>query len=293
MQFDLFIHSEDVLKRNAVIAALQERNIAAMRLAIDRLRAAFPGDSFLACFEQISAEFSRFEGFEQSSFGIAEAVQQLESGLLPPLHQLLGESAAQAWLAPAYAKLAEAALPHPFSRQHPEAHAAALFLKAGLSSPARTAVNSIASWRQIPEPLAWMSEIALRENRAEEFWPLLAELAWIAPALLNRLLRERKSVLPAVVLRYVSEFHTEFCADSDVEQRVDEIAWLPAWLLIEHSELQPALRLAHASDSPPARSAALLINLLLDERQGIHSADRRQQLKALSPTLFRRYMARR
>ena len=293
MQFDLFIHSEDVLKRNAVVSALQAHDMPAMRLAIDRLRAAFAGDEALSLFEQVFSAISRIEHVAPTSAGIAEAVQHIEATLRPLLGKLLGESGAKRWLEPFHARLAESVLLLPFSRRYAEAHAASLFLKADRLAPARAAVESVASWRQIPETLAMMTEIALRENKAEEFWPLLAELAWIAPALLKKLLQELRVVVPPVVQRYLREFDSEFCAESEAEQQVEEMAWFPAWLLVEHGELLPVLRLAQANESPPARSTGLLVNLLLEERQGVRSPERRQQLRTLSPTLFRLYMARR
>ena len=293
MQFDLFVHSEDVLKRNAVVNALQAHDMSAMRLAIGQLRAMFPGDEALALFEGVFSAISRLEHVAPSSAGIAEAVLLIETALRPSLGKLLGESGAWRWLIPLHARLAEMASPLPFLRRYAEAHAAPLFMKAGQLAPARAAVESIASWRQIPEPLAMMTEIALRENKAEEFWPMLAELAWIAPPLLKKLVYELRAILPPVVQRCLREFDTEFCADSVAEQQVDEMAWFPAWLLVEHGELLPVLRLAQSNDSPPARSAVLLVNLLLEERQGVRSTERRQQLRTLSPTLFRNYMARR
>ena len=154
------------------------------------------------------------------------------------------------------------------------------------------AVVAIPSWRRIPEALAWMTEIALREDQPDEYWPLVAELAWIAPALLATLLAAgAHRAASATVLRY----YREFCSEAEADGECDELAWLPAWLLIEHAELLPRLRTAHLHDSRPARSAALLIDLLLGERRGLTPAliDKLQQLRDLTPAIFARYMTHR
>jgi hypothetical protein len=95
----------------------------------------------------------------------------------------------------------------------------------------------------------------------------------------------------ATLLRY----YREFCSEAEADGESDELVWFPAWLLIDHAKLLPQLRTAHPHDSRPARSAALLIDLLLGERRGLTPAlvDKRQQLRDLAPAIFARYMARR
>jgi hypothetical protein len=97
---------------------------------------------------------------------------------------------------------------------------------------------------------------------------------------------------PATLIR----FYREFCAEAeDQDGEGDTGSWFPAWLLVEHPDLLPFLRTAHAYDSRPARSAALLIDLLIGERQGLTQTmvGKRQQLRELTPAIFERYMARR
>ena len=134
-----------------------------------------------------------------------------------------------------------------------------------------------------------MAEITLRQNLPDEYWPLTAELAWIAPALLAPLFAQ---AAPATLIR----LYREFCAEAEgQDDEGDTGTWFPAWLLVEHPDLLPFLRTAHAHDSRPARSAALLIDLLIGERQGLTQTmvGKRRQLRELAPAIFARYMARR
>ena len=296
MQLDLFLHSADVGLRNAVIEALRRRDASAMRQAIDRLRADFPNDGSLANFEHISSELSSLGQLMPSPTSVAAQLERTETQLRPALQTVIGVDAAQRWLEPVYANLARAAAGQSFERSLARTHAAALFLKAGALREARAALTEIPSWRRIPEPVAWMAEIALREKKPAEFWPLLAELAWTAPALLDALLGGVPAhAFPESILRLYREFGAQ--AELEIDDESHEAAWFPAWLLVEHAELLPLLRSADAQacDSRPARSAAVLVDLLTGERHGAAPAmaDKRRQLRELAPPLFARYMARR
>jgi hypothetical protein len=292
MQLDLFLHSAEVQLRNAVIAALCARDAEAMRVAMDRLLVEYPNDLHNDDFEHLYTELLALSQNAGSSSAIAQRVERIEKSLRPPLQKMIGTGAAQHWIEPVYGQLARAASGQAFTRSLAQAHAGGLFLRANELALARATVLTIPSWRRIPEALAWMAEIALREDKPDEYWPLVAELAWIAPALLAALLATGdQRTASTSVLRY----YREFCSEAEADGESDELAWFPAWLLIEHAELLTWLRTAHPHDSRPARSAALLIDLLLGERSGLTPAlvDKRQQLRDLAPAIFARYMARR
>jgi hypothetical protein len=275
MQLDLFLHSAEVQLRNAVIAALCAHDAEAMRVAMDRLLVEYPNDLHNDDFEHLYTELLALSQNAGSSSAIAQRVERIEKSLRPPLQKMIGTGAAQHWIEPVYGQLARAASGQAFTRSLAQAHAGGLFL-----------------WRRIPEALAWMAEIALREDKPDEYWPLVAELAWIAPALLAALLAAGdQRTASTSVLRY----YREFCSEAEADGESDELVWFPAWLMIEHADLLPRLRTAHPYDSRPARSAALLIDLLLGERRGLTPAvvDKRQQLRDMAPAIFSRYMARR
>jgi hypothetical protein len=143
-----------------------------------------------------------------------------------------------------------------------------------------------------------MTEIAWREEKPAEYWPLSAELAWIAPPLFGPVLSR---AAPEAVRRQYRAFLSEFEASDESGEPVGEPAcesscessWFPAWLLVEHSELLEYFRPLDPHPSNPARCAALLVDLLTGERQGLSSrlVEQRLQLRSLAPRLFARYMA--
>lgn len=289
MQLDLFKDSPDVSLRNAVVAALHARHPGRLREAIDGLRIDFPNDCHLADFEHLYDECLALQQTGSTAPAIAWQVERIETQLLPVLEKVIGSDPAKRWIEPVYSALAHAATGQAFSRSEAKTSAASLFLRAGDLALARAAIETIPSWRRIPEPLAWMTEISLRQNQPDEYWPLSAELAWIAPALLAPLFAR---AAPATLMRR----YREFCSEAeDQDSEGDTGTWFPAWLLVEHPDLLPFLRTIHPHDSRPARSAALLIDLLTGERQGLTQSmvGKRGQLRELAPAIFARYMAHR
>jgi hypothetical protein len=291
MQLDLFFDSRDTQLRNEAVDALRRRDGEALHQAIGQLRAEFPDDYSLAdldllagmtLFETVPAPAPAPETAPQ----IAGRLALIDAQLAPALRRLLGEDAAGRWLDPLFNALAARAAAHTFRRERALTYAGALFLRGNDLAAARAAVVRIPSWRRIPEPLAWMSEIAWRENSPAEYWPLAAELAWIAPPLFASVLSR---AAPEAVRRLYGAFLSEFEADDESGAP----AWFPAWLLVEHSELLEHFRPVDLHPSSPARCAALLINLLTGERNGLSSklVEQRAQLRALAPRLFARYMA--
>jgi hypothetical protein len=289
MQLDLFLDSRDTQLRNDAVNALQRRDGEALRQAVARLRAEYPGDYHLADLDLLAGAEGAFENAPKEPARIAERLAFIDTEILPALRRLLGKDDAARWLEPVFNGLAGVPAAGVFRREHALTHAGALFLRGNDLAAARAAVRRIPSWRRIPEPLAWMTEIAWREDRPEEYWPLSAELAWIAPSLFDPLLSR---AAPDAVRHLHGAFLSEFESDeSDDESRVS--VWFPAWLLVEHSELLDHFRLADPHPSAPARCAALLVDLLTGERRGLSPrlVEQRSQLRSLAPRLFARYMA--
>ncbi|MDR3221438.1 MAG: hypothetical protein LBU46_05435 [Candidatus Accumulibacter sp.] len=285
MQLDLFRDSRDTQLRNEAVDALRRRDGNALRQAIDGLRAEYPNDYSLADFDLIAADLSE-DVHAASPARIAAWLTHIDAQLWPALRRLFGEDSALRWLEPLFKGLAACAATRTFQREHALTHAGALFLRGNDLAAARAAVGGIPSWRRIPEPLSWMTEIAWRENSPAEYWPLSAELAWIAPSLLDSVLSR---AAPDAVRRLYGAFLSEFEADGESNAP----AWFPAWLLVEHSELLEYFRPLDPHPSHPARCTALLVSLLTGERHGLSPivVEQRLKLRALAPRLFTRYMA--
>lgn len=286
MQLDLFEHSHQVTLRNAVVEAVKRRDANCGKAAIVALAAAYASDPLLPDMETLCSRVGASplpDGPTPTE--AAMFLQDTETQLEPAATRVLG-TAADVWLAPFWLELARAMAGLPFDPHAESLHAAPLFMRGGDWQAAAAGIEAIPSWRRQPAPLSWMIEARFHADGLDAVWPLIAELAWMAPQrarLLSSLLSDPQ---PA---RRVRRFDTEF-DDSDVQ---DGFSWFPAWLLIEDGSLAARLiRAEHGSATSAERCARLVMTLLALERQGRHAevVKNRRWLRDINGALFALYM---
>ena len=304
-QLDLFEHSRDTMLRNDVLDALLRRQPGAATSALQALAEHTPGHTALAPLglliqALLQAAADAGTPLQQHS-ALAQARTQLQHSVAPAAHALLGSATATTWLQPLWRALAMRADKLPFDAQQPDDHAAALWLQAGGADDAASAVQAlqaVPSWRRMPVPLAWMAQARYRLQGLDSTWPLLAELAWLAPA---RLAGTAQALQDPLLQRLLQRFEQDVDLVSSgtgtgTSSTSHPLAWLPAWLLIDQPALLERLRDARTGqDSPPERSFRGLVELLGLERQG-RQADvigHRKRLRDAQPALFEAYLRRR
>ncbi|NPT61170.1 hypothetical protein GNZ13_43200 [Paraburkholderia sp. 5N] len=159
-------------------------------------------------------------------------------------------------------------------------------MRAGDWGEARRAVERIESWRRIPAPLMWMAEVRYRADGLESALPLLTELAWLSPGRLAGLLHRLADAS-------VDTLRRKFDANFEGAGQTADLAWFPAWVLIEKPGLAPLLRDAQPSrQTAPERATRLLLQILSLERRGNQHelVDRRKALRELHAGLYAAYM---
>jgi hypothetical protein len=290
MQFDLFNHSQSVAWRNDVIHAVAGADAVAARLAWDTLRRNSPQDDALAPLQVLVASIEAHTTVPfHSHVVLAVARHVLLQSIAPAAQRTMGAVDAAVWLRARWQELAQRAARLPYQAAHAEDHAAPLWLRGANWQAAADAVAGIASWRRIPAPLAWMLEARLHLLGLQASWPLLAELAWLAPDRLDGVARAvAEPLLQALLLKFAEDF--------DGTGESGELAWFPAWALIEQPALAAVLTQAQPSQhSAPEQAMRLLLGLLGLERQGRQREliEHRKRLRDLQASLYNRYMARR
>ena len=296
-QLDIFADSRDVMLRNDLVHALMRRDGIASRRALAQLADVYPTHGLLASgavlLTALTAAAKGAIGVPVDAASLAAARLHLRANVAPAATALLGMDDGPAWLAPLWRELARRHAHLLWTAAQPEDHSAPLWLAAGEWAQAHQSAASIAAWRRIPVPLAWMIEARYRLQGVDEIWPLLAELAWLAPKRLDTLLR----VLGDPLLhRLRHRFEENFDAGGDPRDGHNALAWFPAWVLTDAPALAPRLALAErGQDSAPERGLRLLVQLLALERQGRHHqlVASRKVLRDLSATLYAAYMATR
>lgn len=285
MQLDIFEHSRDVVLRNAAIDALRLRDAGACARAIAALAAEYGADPLLPAFGLLCDKLHTPIPSPLGREAAIELVRETDRAVMASAHEVFGKSA-QAWLAPIWAELAAAIVHYPFDCGNEELHAAPLLLRGGRWTDAAASIESIISWRRQPAPLAWMIEARGRSADFDAIWPLLAELAWMAP-------QRAQALAPRLGLPELDSLVRRFDAEFEGEGAADDFAWFPAWVLIADRHRAAGLRLAQDGANTRAESCArIVLGLLALERQGRHAelVAGRAKLRSTHPALFVRYM---
>lgn len=289
MQLDLFEHSQQVVLRNAVIGAVKCRDVAGSKVAVAALAAAYAADPLLPDMETLCHCIGA--GAPPSGLSTTDAAIRLQDAerLLEPAARRVFGTTADAWLSPFWLDLARAMAGLPFDPRAEKLHAVPLHMRGGDWQAAVAAIEAIPSWRRQPAPLSWMIEARFHVDGLEAVWPLIAELAWMAP---QRARLSSSRLADPRLARLLHRFDTEF-EDSDAE---NGFAWFPAWLLVEDGHLADKLKLAEQGClTLPERCTRLVMTLLVLERQGRHTevVDNRRRLREVNSTLFALYMQNR
>lgn len=302
-QLDIFNDSRDRVLVNDLAGAVVLADLASSRAAEGALRHEFPDDRHLPA-AALLIDTLALEA-QAAATPLADHAQALAArqALAGPVHDaahtLLGHHAAADWLAARWCALARHAGALPYLPPHADAHAAALFINGRAWAGAAQAVAHIESWRRQPQALDWMAQAHWRLHGADATWPLVAELAWLAPQRLPALLTGLGDPRLRKLMRSFEAFDALDALDANGTGNASADAtaawrWWPAWLLVEQPLLAAPLDGAQtAGAAAPERAFKLLQSLLRLERQGRHHdiVALRRELQGLHAPLFAAYMA--
>jgi hypothetical protein len=241
----------------------------------------------------VMAEVESSESTHQPPFAEHGSLRQASINLLevltPTAQHLMGSPGAVLWLRHFWQALIKRAAHLPFQAAAESAHAAPMLLHIQDWQSALDVVARIESWRRIPAPLAWMAQAKLQLHGLRAAWPLLAELAWLAPKRLEALIQAApEPILLHLKEQFEASFEPPLGADA-----TQDLAWLPAWLLTVQPRYAADLALAQPGQhSVPEQAMRLMINLLWLERQGRHHdiVKQRKSLRDLNPWLYGAYL---
>jgi hypothetical protein len=286
MQFDLFESGRDTGLRYDLLNALEQFDVPAARTAFAILIAAFPQDATrtdMLCLIDVAEQRDTAPFTDHEAVAVVRArLHRVETTAL----QMFGASNGRNWLAQLWRETAIRATNLPFLAKESENHAAALYLCAGDWSTVENAVTAIPSWRRIPAPLAWMAEAQYRRCGLEAAFPLLCELAWMVPERFGELVTR---LADPVIASLLKKFHAGFEGDDDGP----DLAWFPAWSIIENDTVVAWLRnLSSLHNDAPMQATKTLIELWGLERRGTSPAvvERRKRLQGLQASLYAAYM---
>ena len=287
MQLDIFADSHDVMLRNDVLEALQRRHASSARQALQRMADEYPEDDTLVALAILVGELEcDATGYFADHGALDVARRALIDEVSPAALSLLGESGGHAWLIPCWRALAERATSLAFRADDSDNHAAPLWLRAADWAATIGVIKQIESWRRIPTSLMWMAHARYCSDGLGAAWPLLTELAWLSPGRFASLVTELSD--PSL-----NALRRKFDAQFEGAGQTADLAWFPAWILVEKAALASRIREAQPSrQTSPERATRLLLQILDLERQGSQHdlVERRKALRDLHAGLYAAYL---
>lgn len=288
-QLDLFLDSRAVTLENEVIEALAARDAARAAASVGKLRCEAPDSSSVPALETLAGALAAWRRPAADAAAIVRAVEWLDEEILPAARRALGPLA-QAFVGGFFHDLADAARGLAYEPARPAAHPASLCLRCGEWADAEEAAHAIPGANDNPDALYWLCVARYRQRGLTAARASLFALAWRAPRRLTSIIAE----LADGLLDRDWQGFERACEWTSVEE-AGLPAWFPAWYLLEHPVVGKELDNVDFPDSPPAKVARLMLELLDLERRGDWRklTAKREALRLLNTDLFALYMGRR
>jgi len=287
MQRESFEHGREAMLRSDVIHALLQRDASGARNALLLLLSKNPDDNLVPALSVLVGALERpFAARLADPDALRHTYREMCHDICPTARLVFGDTESNAWLTLLWREFAEAAEPLPMGRADATILAAQLWINAQAWEAAQDAVRRVESWWSIPLTLGWMTEAQYHQHGLDAIWPMLAQLAWLSPTRLDVLMR-RLADTSLIALRQA------FDAGFDGVGGIDDLAWFPAWALIENPTLASFFATVPLStQASPERTMRLILTLLNLERSGSHHElmERRKALQAANPAMFSAYM---
>lgn len=288
-QLDLFLHSGAVMLTNDVLDALRARDLERTMRSLERLRAEEADGRALGDLQVLCDALRDWPYPASDSAETARSVRKLEETVQPAARRAMGGCSAD-FMRPFWRDLATSVRQYPYDPAWPEAHCAALLLRAGEDRAAEEAAASLPDAEHQPNALHWMAVARYRAQGLEASRPLLFRLAMVAP---ERLLAAMNDIGDATLQKDWEDFWAE-CAWLDPQDQT-AACWFPAWSLLQHPGMRLTGDQVALSGTAASEAFALVTRLLELETRGYSRAlvSARSRLRDLEPNLFECFMARR
>ena len=272
VQFDLFLHSADVIAENDLREAIRAGNAdeaqhklnelrtrnpdhQALRPAlamIDALRTAPPHDSntALICLDRLELEWT-------------------------PASKRLFRATEQALLAPLWSAAGKALEGMAFDAEYPERHASRAYLECADWNSVLRATQAEPELENQPVLLERMAEALWQTDQTTQAIERWFTLCWLAPEHFERLI-ENGHISASLLLE-----HWNQAMNVDMEPELT-MEWYPAWVMLHEPGLARSIKSRNA-DTGPERAYDLVRELLMgnDEQLAL-----RRELKDIHPGLF-------
>lgn len=276
IQFDLFLHSADVVAENELREALRAGNGSEAQQKLTELRTRNPDHKAL---EPASALIDALEAEQPHDANTAlERMDRLEQKWTPAATALFGVDG-QEILAPLWRAAGLALESVCFDPEHPDHHASRAYLECGDLNAALRAIQAEQDCEHQPVLLERLAQALWQLHRTAQAVEQWFRLCWLAPAYFEKLI-EKGHITASLLLEHWNTFiNTEMEPELSTE-------WYPAWVLLHEPGLAKSVTGCDAL-AGPERAFNLVKALVLGNGEQLAL---RRELRDIHPGLFHYYL---
>ena len=276
VQFDLFLHSADVIAENELREALRAHNADEAQQKLTELRTRNPDHHAL---EPSSAMINALRAaLPHDSATALVCLDRLEQEWTPAA-QTLFDVEGQEILAPLWRAAGPALESIRFDPEHPDHHASRAYLECGDWNAALRVIQAEPDCEHQPVLLERMAQALWQTDRTAQAIEQWFMLCWLAPEYFEGMIRNGH--IPASFLLE----HCNQAMNVDMEPELS-VEWYPAWVMLHEPGLARSIK-RRGADTGPERAFDLIRELLLsnDEQLAL-----RRELRDIHPGLFHYYL---
>lgn len=276
VQFDLFLHSADVIAENELREAIRAGDVGKAKNRLNELAERNPGygklDSAAVLIEALDVAYP-FDPTTTRAY-----LDRLEREWASAARVILGDGA-KALLAPFWRAAGQALESMAFDPDNPGCHASRAYLECeDWEAVTRTAQAEVEFEKQ-PVLLERMAESLWRLGQTTQAIERWFALCWLAPGYFERLIKSDR--FPAVPLLTC----WNKAGDVDMDPRISA-EWYPAWALIDTRGLARAIK-SRDAEAGPERAFDLVRELMMSDDEQLAL---RQELEKIHPGLLRYFL---
>lgn len=276
VQFDLFLHSDEVIAENDLREAIRAGNAEKAQCKLNKLRACKSDHNAL---EPASALINALRAAPpRDSETALVCLDQLEQEWTPAARTILG-AAGRTLLAPLWLTVGKALESMAFDPKHPERHASRAYMECANWNSVLRVTQAEPELENQPVLLERMAEALWQTNQSAQAIERWFTLCWLAPEYFGRLIENGHISAPLL------QEHWNEAVNTDMEPELST-EWYPAWVMLHEPGLARTLN-CRGADTGPERAFDLVQKLVMNDHEQL---DLRRELKDIHPGLFHYFL---
>lgn len=276
VQFDLFLHSADVVAENELREALRAGNANEAQQKLTELRTRNAEHKVL---QPASTMIEALRAALPNDLSTTLEFQRRLEQEWSPAAKTLFDVEGQEMLAPLWRAIGMALESIPFDPEHPDHHASCAYLKCRDWSAALRVIQTEPDCESQPVLLERMAQALWQTDQTVQAIQRWFMLCWAAPDYFENLIRNGH--IPASLLLE----HWDQAMNVDMEPELS-VEWYPAWVMLHEPGLARSIK-SQGAATGPKRAFELVRELVMSDDEQLAL---RQELKDIHPGLFHYFL---